>query len=90
MFSSCALPELGKVSATNVNKLTNFEYANLFSNMHFVLLNAWVPEGKNDASVKSPRMQFHDLTYVSDIDLQGSVITRARRVRPRARNHSTL
>ena len=30
-FSSCALPELGRASATNVNKLTNFEYASLFS-----------------------------------------------------------
>ena len=31
MFSSCALPELGRASATNVKKLTNFEYASLFS-----------------------------------------------------------
>ena len=28
-FSSCALPELGRASATNVNKLGNFEYASL-------------------------------------------------------------
>ena len=33
MFSSCALPELGRDSATNVNKLTNFEYASLFSSL---------------------------------------------------------
>ena len=31
MFSSCALPELGRASATNVNKLTDFQYASLFS-----------------------------------------------------------
>ena len=30
-FSSCALPELGRASATNVNKFTNFEYSSLFS-----------------------------------------------------------
>ena len=30
-FSSCALRELGRASATNVNKFTNFEYASLFS-----------------------------------------------------------
>ena len=31
MFSSCALPERGRASATNVNKLTDFQYASLFS-----------------------------------------------------------
>ena len=30
-FSSCALPELGRASATNVNKFMNFEYCRLFS-----------------------------------------------------------
>ena len=30
-FSSCALPELGRARATKVNKLTNVEYASLFS-----------------------------------------------------------
>ena len=30
-FSSCALPELGRASATKVNKFTNFKYASLFS-----------------------------------------------------------
>ena len=33
MFSSYALPELGRASTTNVNKLTNFEYASLFSSV---------------------------------------------------------
>ena len=34
MFSSCALPECGTASATNVNKLTDFQYASLFSIMY--------------------------------------------------------
>ena len=37
-FSSCALPELGRVSKTNVNKLTNFEYASLFSILYRVTM----------------------------------------------------
>ena len=31
MFSACALPERGRASAINVNKLTDFQYASLFS-----------------------------------------------------------
>ena len=34
MFSSCALPEPGRASETNVNKLTDFQYASLFSGAH--------------------------------------------------------
>ena len=33
-FSYCALPECGRASATNVNKLTDFQYASLLSGAH--------------------------------------------------------
>ena len=39
MFSSYALPELGRASTTNVNKLTNFEYASLFSSTEYCPLS---------------------------------------------------
>ena len=39
MFSSCALPERGRASATNVNKLTDFQYASLFSALNNVTVS---------------------------------------------------
>ena len=75
MFSSCALPERGRASATNVNKLTDFQYASLFSDPS-AAESVHVPETDSTAMCAADcRLRFALVTQVKIVLLSQAATT---------------